>query len=118
MNFEKFRVRVQKNLASNVMDVWILQDRPDGLYIAEPIIKNPSDVKMRQHEEGVISLEPTMRISHFILQELVNELLSIGYTPEREAKNEGKLEAMGNHLQDLRHLLKLPKEVKNERQKS
>jgi len=57
-------------------------------------------------DRGVAPEKPTLELEPEQLQALADELANVGYKPQKGFL-EGKLEAMQDHLKDVRTLLKL-----------
>ena len=55
------------------------------------------------------SKEPSLILFPGMLKPFIQALTNKGVRLDIESIHEGKLDAMGNHLEDLRHLLDLPR---------
>ena len=81
-----------------------------GLYIyrenkEERIEVKLSDGKVKVYDKGM-DIEPTIFLDGELFQELVNAIHK-DFKPSEGKYTEGKLDAQGKHLEDLRKLLKL-----------
>lgn len=67
--------------------------------------------------EIALSHKPTMILNELTLRELIQSFMELGQKrgikPMTESKAEGKLEAQGEHLKDLRIMLKLLPGINN-----
>lgn len=85
------------------LELWIFRRANGGsgteVYYGDTTEVFPSGVDVRR---------PSMVLSPFLLQALMGALSEKGITPDTDSFVKGKLEATEGHLQDLRHLLKLP----------
>lgn len=88
--------------ASFEKHVYIFVKGANGTQILQPDLQTVVTLT-----EGEVP-QPTLKISGFLLHALVDELTRKGYRPSHESNIAGKLERTDAHLQDLRHLLKLP----------
>lgn len=62
-------------------------------------------------EPAAYIAEPLLVLDEQMLQSLAEELTGQGYKPKDLGKVEGLYEAQTKHLEDLRHLLKIPKPI-------
>ncbi len=70
-------------------------------------IARPITLEFEEWKEGVGS-EPTLTLDGIAARELCQYLTSNGIRTDNDSEIAGKLMAQSAHLQDLRHLLKLP----------
>ena len=77
--------------------VGVYHPQPDGTMLVESFQPGTADTPA-----------PTFTLDNFVLEKLVELLIDSGIRPKDVSVVEGKLEAQTKHLEDLRHLLKLP----------
>lgn len=100
----KYRLRIFDSwIDRDRKDVWIIQYSPEGkLFIAEPF-----NLKFREHDQNTILPSASISLPNDLCQAITDGLLGQGFTPSRESKIEGQLEATKHHLADLRKILKI-----------
>jgi hypothetical protein len=104
MNYtDGWEVRITENPATAMRDIYIVRRFPGKVEILQSDMRTVESI-----DPGAGLAEPTMRLSPGIFQALVDEMKQ--QKPSEGKFTEGKLDAMSDHLADLRHLLKLPKE--------
>lgn len=75
----------------------VYRPQPDGSFVAEP------------YEYGVVPPPPTFTLDTDVLQKLCTLFMEeTKFKPRNVSEIEGKYSAQSKHLEDLRHLLKLP----------
>lgn len=97
------RVRIQDLFHKAAMGIWLIEDRNNRTYIAEPM-----PFTMKDHGDGAIPLpEPTITLSYQFtrdfFQGLCNELARLGYAPDT-SRLAGELDATKKHLEDMRKM--------------
>lgn len=95
-------IRIIEDIASKKL--YLTLERPDGLYVAEPININFRKINP---EEGNPS--PTITLHHHfadhLLKTIVEQLKQDGITTDTETKAEAKLEVTEKWLEDMRKLV-------------
>lgn len=89
----------------------------------ERVVVNPVDLAMTR-ELGVNEMppEPTLAFhgneAHQFLQELTNALVESGFKPDELKALSGELDAVQNHLEDMRRLVFKPEAIMMRRRRS
>jgi hypothetical protein len=96
------KVAIRQNPLSGSIDIFIYSIGQEGMRALRAKQWEMVSVK----EEDVMP-EPTLRLERWYLELLAQELDRFGVKTEQDAKLEGTIEAMREHLQDLRKMLKL-----------
>jgi len=94
-------IRITEDICKFGLNVYIFKtknDRPS--HVLNNGIYSPV-------EEGKV-YEPTLFIDRYDVKDLVDELAKLDLKSENDYKIQGVLSATKRHLEDLRHLLKLP----------
>lgn len=86
---------------ADVLDIFIVGREPDG----GRVILSP-DGSVKKVINGIES-NPSLRIPTELAPELMAALHRMGVIPPAQSFYEGKLDAMTEHLKDLRKMLKL-----------
>lgn len=99
MNMQIPMVRIQRNLPSAALDVWLMEKIGDNqISIAEPI-------KMKKLEPFTYATERSFQIGQTGAQVLMDDLWNCGIRPTEGAGTAGAMAATQEHLKDLRKLL-------------
>ena len=109
----KEKIIVRQRIGTFTYGIYVFLEKPDGMY------QNKQDKGMGYEEklnnDGVFVDEPSIILSKDGLQELLAEITNLGVELPSVSKVHGLYEAQSEHLQDLRHLLKLDVVVNVER---
>jgi len=118
MEYKYINVFVQQRFDTRGIEVWIHQERSDGIY---NLHFNGENIDYQKTKTGEITegLKPLIVLPHIVgfsvLKELAIQAKNIGVKPENESRIEGKFEATEKHLSDMRviisHLMKLPEKL-------
>ena len=107
----KWNIKIRTSNFRPGYDVFIFREMPNG------IIEVLRGDEIKAYQEGEqIDNTPSMYFEPEMAQEMVDALNRIGVKP-RKGFMEGKLQATERHLEDLRVMLKLPKDKKSPRMK-
>ena len=98
----EWQIKVVENPLHTRRDIYIFRDMGDTI----EFLQSDNMAITRDKYAKTDDIEPTIRLEPEAIQALVDELSVVGYKPLK-GYTEGKVEAMDNHLQDLRKLLKL-----------
>lgn len=63
------RFRAEKSFSRYGYDLWVMDDRRDGFYIAKPI-----KLEFEKHDEATLLPEPTWSVDEFMAKDLIPEL--------------------------------------------
>ena len=85
------------------MKVWLYEDNGSSLIVAEPVNLVMREVELTRE------IEPTFTFNkqkgHEFLQSLVNALVEVGFKPDEIKAHNKEIEAIKNHLEDMRKLV-------------
>lgn len=99
------KVQINSSPAYFAKDIWITRRAGGGIEVLQSDMKTWFEIPERGYIDP--NIEPTIRVAEDIFQLLVDEIIKGKFKPSEGKFSEGKLEAMGDHLKDLRQLLKL-----------
>lgn len=104
-----FKVSIYKEAWNDGLSLTLWEERDGRIFVANPVNLTFSEAK-----QGYTT-DPTMRFDHFsgpaLLKAFAEALDQNGMKTESDAKLSGTISAQSKHLEDLRHLLKLPKAI-------
>lgn len=105
-----FKVSIYKEPWNAGISIMLWEERDGRIFVANPIKLTFSEEKQ--------TTNPTIRCDHFsgpaLLKAFAESLDENGIKTDRDAKLLGTISAKDKHLEDLRHLLKLPKSKQGE----
>ena len=104
-----YKVSIYKEPWNNALSITLWEERDGRIFVANPVNLTFSETK-----QGYTT-DPTMRFDHFsgpaLLKAFAEALDQNGVKTDSDAKLLGTILAKDKHLEDLRHLLKLPKVI-------
>ena len=98
-----YKVKIIERFESMSCDIYCFSDYGDGPFR----VLNNKGSEMIKYQNGE-KAPPTITIPTQFLAPLLEALTQQGIKPTTQSFTEGRLQAQGAHLKDLRHLLKLP----------
>jgi hypothetical protein len=108
MNTE-WLIEIQDRPAMLLTDIWIYRRGFNGKVIVLYSL-GEDKIEEKEYDTGFSRLPATLTISTYLVPVLLAAIVSKGIKPPEQSFVQGKLEATELHLQDLRHLLKIPLE--------
>jgi hypothetical protein len=105
--YEKTEIRADARFCfSDTIDLfgWHVRNNDTGRTVA---VIQPVTMKVRPPEEPAMTEEPFLRLRPAEAQVLMDDLWRCGVRPTEAAGSAGAMQAVQEHLKDLRQLLKL-----------
>ena len=100
-NTYDWKVEIRQQPATDLREIWIYRRRMDN---KTEVVQSDTDT-INTYDITKDDIKPTLKLPYDIFAALVDAIH--GYKPTEGKFTEGKLEAMSEHLKDLRKLLKL-----------
>lgn len=105
-------IRIVKNERTQQWELF-LYEMANGRPVA---VHSAVQMERRPWVEGE-PVAPALVLSQWDMPDLLKALAEMDLKPGDASKEAGRLEAMGDHLEDLRHMLQLPKKPHHENHK-
>lgn len=104
------RIEVQRKISTLLVEVVIYEHiRPGRIALYNPFISEVTEIELGEEVPGNYKMKLPDALWRQLLGALKREADKAGIVGEPESVLKGKLGATERHLEDLRHLLKLPK---------
>lgn len=98
--FENYEVHIKDEPYFDRVEIYVVRKAHDGMWFMHPDMNSEELVP-----KGGALPGPTLRMSKFLFQAFVDAIAEKGFKPTQGSFNEGKLEAMSEHLTDMRRLV-------------
>jgi hypothetical protein len=106
MNEYEWHIEVRDRPARFVTDIYIFRRGSSG----KTIVYRDLDVET-EHDHATTEIPPTLSVPSMMLPLIYEGFTKKGIKAPEQSFIAGKLEATENHLDDLRHLLKLDERI-------
>lgn len=99
---EDWKAKIVRSVDEFMTDVYIYRRVGERI----EVVQEPNEIRTYKIGE---TIPPSFKLQDSMMRALVDAIIGSGYEPSEVSASEGKLEVMYDYVEDLRHLLKLPK---------